>query len=96
MYSLSHPSSQGLAREPVQVLATSHSPYLLDLYRDHIEEIILTEKHGSAAHFRKLTERRDLGELLEGASLGDLWYTGILGGVPTCDSGGTITFGERP
>ncbi|MBP7143175.1 MAG: AAA family ATPase [Opitutaceae bacterium] len=96
MYSLSHPSCQGLAREPVQVLATSHSPYFLDLFRDHVEEIILTEKHGSAAHFKKLTERRDLGDLLEGASLGDLWYTGILGGVPTPDLGGTVTFGERP
>lgn len=95
MYSLSHPSSHGLSREPVQVLATSHSPYFLDLFRDHIEEVILTEKLGSAAHFKKLTERKDLSELLEGASLGDLWYTGIFGGVPTCDLGGTVSFGER-
>ncbi|MBE7540721.1 MAG: AAA family ATPase [Opitutaceae bacterium] len=95
MYSLSHPASQGLGREPVQVLATSHSPYLLDLYRDHVEEVILTEKIGTAAHFKKLTERKDLSELLEGASLGDLWFTGILGGVPACDAGGTVTFGSR-
>jgi len=28
------------------------------------------------------SEREDLGEVLEDASLGDVWYSGILGGVP--------------
>jgi hypothetical protein len=66
----------------VQVIATTHSPYLLDLYRDHPEEIILASKHGNAATFQRLSERTDILELMKDASLGDLWYSGILGGVP--------------
>lgn len=95
MYSLSHPADAGLSREPVQVIATTHSPYLLDLFRDHIEEVIISEKHGTAAHFLKLTERKDLGDLLEGASLGDLWFTGILGGVPPDEGETAVSFGGK-
>lgn len=81
-YRLAYPQSFGLSRAPVQVIATTHSPYLLDLFRDHPEEIILTQKHGREAHFERLSDRADLAELLEGGSLGDLWFSGILGGVP--------------
>ncbi len=96
MYSLTHPADAGLSREPVQVIATTYSPYLLDLFRDHVEEIILSEKHGSAAHFVKLTDRKDLAVLLEGASLGDLWFTGILGGVaPSCEGETAVSFGGQ-
>ncbi len=82
LYRLSHPEAAGLAREPVQVIVTTHSPYLLDLYKDHPEEVVIAEKHGQAATFARLADRDDLGELLTGASLGDLWFSGILGGVP--------------
>ena len=82
LYRLSYPKSTGETREPVQVVATTHSPYLLDLFRDHPEEVVITEKHGRAAHFTRLTDRSDLSSLLEDGSLGDLWYSGILGGVP--------------
>ncbi|MDR1283749.1 MAG: ATPase, partial [Opitutaceae bacterium] len=70
------------ARSPTQVIATTHSPYLLDLFREHPEEVVIAEKHGREAHFFRLSDRADLAELLAGASLGDLWYSGILGGVP--------------
>jgi predicted ATPase len=79
-YRLSHPLAG--TRAPVQVIATTHSPYLLDLFRDHPEEIILAHKHGNAATFEKLAERADLLELMKETNLGDLWYSGILGGVP--------------
>ncbi len=95
MYSLSHPTCAGLTREPAQVIATSHSPYLLDLFREHIEEVIISEKRGAAAHFLKLTGRKDLAELMEGASLGDLWFTGILGGVPSGEGETALSFGEK-
>jgi len=82
IYRLSHPSASGLTRAPVQVIATTYSPYLLDLFREHPEEIVISEKHGPAARFSKLSDRADLAELMEGATLGDLWYTGVLGGIP--------------
>lgn len=82
LYRLSHPEASGLRRERVQVIATTYSPFLLDLFRDHPDEVIITEKRGQAAHFLRLSDRPDLPELMNGVSLGDLWYTGILGGVP--------------
>jgi len=82
LYRLSYPRDFGETREPVQVLATTHSPYLLDLFKDHPEEIIISQKHGLSAHFERLSDRADLGSLLGEASLGDLWFSGILGGVP--------------
>lgn len=82
LYRLSHPDGFGLKRAPVQVIATTHSPYLLDLFRDHPEEIVISEKVGAAATFSRLAERTDLKELLEEGTLGDMWFTGILGGVP--------------
>lgn len=82
LYRLAYPDSFGQERAPVQVIATTHSPYLLDLFRDHPEEIVLTNKHGQAAHFERLSDRPDLQDLLQEGSLGDMWYSGILGGVP--------------
>ena len=82
LYRLSYPSSHGLTRPPTQVVATTHSPYLLDLFRGHPEEIVISHKHGRAAHFERLADRPDLPEILREGSLGDMWYSGILGGVP--------------
>jgi predicted ATPase len=84
LYRLSHPESQGVGRAAAQVVATSHSPYLLDLFREHPEEVVVSEKEGAFARFWRLSERGDLeGLLAEGeGSLGDMWFAGILGGVP--------------
>jgi predicted ATPase len=83
LYRLAYPADYGHARPATQVIVTTHSPHLLDLFRDHPEEIILTDKVGRTATFTRLADRADLAELLsEGGSLGDLWYSGILGGVP--------------
>jgi predicted ATPase len=82
LYRLSHPNGFGLARPPVQVIATTHSPYLLDLFKDHPEEVVISEKVGAAATFSRLADRSDLKDLLEEGALGDMWFTGILGGVP--------------
>ncbi len=82
LYRLSHPEARGLSRAPTQVIATTHSPYLLDLFRDHPEEVVIAEKRGREAFFARLSERPDVAELLGGGSLGDLWFSGILGGVP--------------
>lgn len=82
LYRLSYPRDFGLTRPAVQVIATAHSPFLLDLFREHPEEIIITQKQGTAARFERLSDRPDLPQLLQEGSLGDLWYSGILGGVP--------------
>ncbi|MBI5769964.1 MAG: AAA family ATPase [Verrucomicrobia bacterium] len=82
LYRLSYPQSFGLAQRPVQIIATTHSPYLLDLFRDHPEEIVLANKRGTEAQFERLADRPDIAELLREGSLGDMWFSGILGGVP--------------
>jgi predicted ATPase len=83
LYRLSYPENFGEDRPPVQVVATTHSPYMLDLYKDHPEEIVIANKDGIEAKFERLADRKDCDEILVGAPLGDLWYSGILGGVPT-------------
>jgi predicted ATPase len=82
LYRLSYPESFGINRAPVQVIVTTHSPFMLDLHKDHPEEIIIAEKTERGSEFHRLSERPDLAELLEEVSLGEAWYSGILGGVP--------------
>ncbi len=81
LYRLSFPVA-GSGRVPVQVLTTSHSPYFIDLFRDHPEEVIISQKAGRAARFERLSDRPDLPELLREGSLGDMWFSGVLGGIP--------------
>jgi predicted ATPase len=82
LYRLSYPQDFGETRAPVQVITTTHSPYLLDLFKEQPEEVVLANKHGRSATFERLSERKDLRELLGESNLGDLWYSGILGGTP--------------
>lgn len=82
LYRLSYPESGEGSRQPVQVIATTHSPYLLDLFREHPEEVVISQKEGNAAQFECLADRSDLAALLSEGSLGDIWFSGILGGVP--------------
>lgn len=82
LYRLSYPETCGLKRAPVQVIATTHSPYLLDLFSEHPEEVVLSEKVGASARFWRLSEREDLKDLTQEGGLGDLWFAGVLGGVP--------------
>jgi predicted ATPase len=82
LYRLSYPESYGIDRAPVQVIVTTHSPFMLDLHKEHPEEIIIAEKTERGSEFHRLSERPDLVELLDEVSLGEAWYSGILGGVP--------------
>lgn len=82
MYRLAFPADYGEGRQPVQVIATTHSPYLLDLYKEHPEQIVIAHKDEKGAHFLRLSEKPHITELLEGGPLGDIWFSGILGGVP--------------
>lgn len=67
----------------VQVILTSHSPYFLDRFKDSPESVIVVDRgpdHGTVC--RPLTERLKELPALRDASLGELWYSGVLGGVP--------------
>jgi hypothetical protein len=64
------------------VIATTHSPYFLDLFRNRPEEIVLANKRGPDVEFQRLSEQPHVQEVLGDAPLGEVWYTGILGGVP--------------
>lgn len=82
LYRLSHPELVGVQRQAVQVIATTHSPYFLDVYRDHPESIVIAERTEDGGRFERLGDREDLAELLQETHLGDAWYSGVLGGVP--------------
>ena len=79
LYRMSEP---GAGQPGTQILTTTHSPYLLDLFRDALDEVIVAQKRGAEATFERLSDREDLREAIGTASLGDLWYSGVLGGIP--------------
>jgi predicted ATPase len=81
LYRLSYPESCGEKRPPIQVIATTHSPYLLDLYREHPEEVVLAQKEGLEVKFKRLSEIEHFHEILGDAPLSEVWYSGVLGGV---------------
>lgn len=70
-----------LGPQAAQVIATTHSPYLVD--RVSLEELIVVEKSKGATKFARPASKKHLRELLEKEEmgLGDLWYSGALGGV---------------
>lgn len=63
-----------------QVIATTHSPYLVD--KVSLDDLIVTEKGNGATQFTRPASTRGLRELLERKELGlgDLWYSGALSG----------------
>jgi predicted ATPase len=83
LYRLSHPESGGEKREPVQVIATTHSPYFLDLFRESPEDIVVANKVGLDVQFQRLTSQPHFHDILGESALGDAWFSGVLGGVPS-------------
>jgi len=82
IYRLAYPTEFGEQRSPTQVILTTHSPHFLDLFKDHPEEVIVANKDDSGVQFQRLTDRPRMDEILPEGPLGDLWYSGLLGGVP--------------
>jgi predicted ATPase len=81
LYRLSYPESCGETRPPIQVIATTYSPYLLDLYRDHPDEVILAQKEGLEVEMKRLSDVKHFQEILGDSPLSEVWYSGVLGGV---------------
>lgn len=66
-----------------QFLLTTHSPILLSEFRDSAEAVLILER--SAAGGTTVSPLSQNAHLINGpgdVSLGDLWYSGVLGGVP--------------
>jgi predicted ATPase len=82
IYRLAYPEEMGLKRPAVQVVATTHNPLFLDLFKEHPEEVVIASKIGLEAKFQQLSKMAHIDEILQTAPLGDIWYTGVLGGVP--------------
>jgi predicted ATPase len=82
LYRLAFPSDFGESRPPVQVIATTHNPYFLDLFRDRPEAVVLADKTGLDVQFRRLVDIDHWQEIIEDTHIGEVWYTGLLGGVP--------------
>jgi predicted ATPase len=81
LYRLSYPESCNETRAPIQVIATTHSPYLLDLYRDHPEEVVLAQKEGLEVTMKRLADVEHFDDILGDSPLSEVWYSGVLGGV---------------
>ena len=74
-----------LARKaPCQVIITTHSPYLLDHVKP--EEVFVVEKPGLETTVKKLAKTKEVEAvkrlLVEGGTLGEAWYSGLIGGTP--------------
>ena len=74
---------RSLARGPdaVQIIATTHNPYLVDEFAGDEDSVVVVEKKDSNTSFTKLSDKlHGLDGLDE--SLGGKWYSGLVGGVP--------------
>lgn len=71
-----------LTSSGTQVVLTTHSPTLLDEFRDTPESVLIFDRDEQGTHITRLSDRPDWAQELKGAPLGDLWYSGVLGGVP--------------
>ena len=66
----------------VQIIATTHNPYLVDEFTGEEESVLIVEKKDTVSTITSLAERLDKGDTMEDA-LGSLWFSGFFGGVPT-------------
>ncbi len=72
-----------LTQSGTQVVLTTHSPTLLDEFRDTPESVLIFDRDDTGTHVTRLSDRKEWAEEIQkGMPLGDLWYSGVLGGVP--------------
>ena len=67
--------------EDVQIIATTHNPYLISEFKDHESAVIVVEKTEGKTTFTTLEEKID-GLPHEDMPLGTLWASGLLTAVP--------------
>jgi predicted ATPase len=81
------PLMMRIAKEhKINILATTHNPYLVDVFHDDPDAVLLVEKTNGASTLIRLPERlKGLDYDKEDPAdmpLGQLWYSGLVGGVP--------------
>ncbi len=73
---------KSVAKRGTQVVLTTHSPQLLDEFRDQPESVLILDRDDAGTHVTRLLDRQEWATELQGKPLGEIWYSGILGGVP--------------
>lgn len=68
------------ASQHVQVIISTQSPMLLDMFEP--EEVVVVQHEGGASKFERL-DNDELGEWLDEYSLGELWEKNEIGGKPS-------------
>lgn len=68
-----------LKKARTQVIVTTHSPYFIDFVEP--EDLIIVEKKEGKTVSKRLS-KKELEKFMEDFSLGELWYSGKIGGVP--------------
>jgi len=82
LHRLAYPDQYGETHAPVQIIATTHSPYFLNEFSP--EQVVVCEKNADhSVTFRNLSKDPDAMRILGDSLIGDAWATGALGGVPT-------------
>lgn len=70
----------------INILATTHNPYLVDAFQDNKKAVIIVEKKDGVSTLTTLDKRLeglDYEEINpDDMPLGALWYSGIVGGTP--------------
>ncbi len=73
-------------RHQINILATTHNPYLVDCFQDDKKAVIIVEKKDGASTLSTLADRlKDLDYDKvdpDDMPLGNLWFSGLVGGVP--------------
>jgi predicted ATPase len=77
-------STEGVTGKPVQVLITTHSPVLLNYVEPHQVRAVELDHEGKTQIHALPTETTRFQKAMEAydGALGELWFTGILGGNP--------------
>ena len=68
------------ASERSQVLINTHSPYLVDFLDPG--ELFIVEKINGETQVKTAEDKKGIREALKTLGLGEMWYSGSLGGVP--------------
>jgi len=68
------------ASDRSQIMITTHSPYLLDLFKP--ENVIIIEKKEGKTTLQSAQNKKGIKKALQDLGLGEFWYSGALGGVP--------------
>ncbi len=67
------------ASERTQIFVTTHSPYFVDLVQP--EDLFIVEKKEAQTTVRKAEDKKGIKKALKTLGLGEMWYSGSLGGV---------------